>query len=122
VLQGDILSQFSVDERLRWIEHRQTKLEEDRAYSLLGIFGVYILLIYGEGTASALARLLDEFYKTQKCIQDLRLTDPRDDKKRIEDSKGGLLEGVYRWVLENPDFYYSCMYRSILEYHVVQSQ
>ena len=103
-LQGDPLSQFSANERLRWIEHRQTKLEEDKAYSLLGIFDVYILPIYGEGTANALARLLDEFRKMQKCIQDLRLTDPRDDKKRIEDTKGGLLEDSYRWILENSDF------------------
>jgi hypothetical protein len=103
-LQGDSLSQFSVEERLRWIEHRRTKLEEDRAYSLLGIFDVYILPIYGEGTASAFARLLDEFHKIQKCIQDLRLTDPRDDKKRIEDTKGGLLDSSYHWILENSDF------------------
>ena len=103
-LQGAHLSQFSVEERLRWIEHRQTKLEEDKAYSLLGIFDVYILPIYGEGAASALARLLDEFYKVQKCIQDLHLTDPRDDMKRIEDTKGGLLESSYHWILEHSDF------------------
>ena len=67
-IQGDPLSQFSVEERLRWIEHRKTKLEKDKTYSLLGIFDVYILSIYGEGTASALGRLLDEFHKMQKCI------------------------------------------------------
>ncbi|KAF2195100.1 hypothetical protein K469DRAFT_615361 [Zopfia rhizophila CBS 207.26] len=103
-LQGDPLSQFSVEERLRWIEHRQTKLEEDKAYSLLGIFDVYILPSYGEGAVSALARLLDEFHKVQKCVRDLHLTNPRDDKKRIEDTKGGLLEGSYHWILENSDF------------------
>ncbi|TGO07686.1 hypothetical protein BTUL_0253g00020 [Botrytis tulipae] len=103
-LEGYPLSQFSVDERLQWIQHRQTTLEEDKAYSLLGIFDVYVLPIYKEGLASAHARLLDEFYKKQKCIQDLRLSDPRDDKKRIEDTKGGLLEGLYDWILENPDF------------------
>ena len=31
VLQGAPLFQFSVNERLSWIEHRQTKLEEDKA-------------------------------------------------------------------------------------------
>ncbi|KAG9229631.1 hypothetical protein BJ875DRAFT_499792 [Amylocarpus encephaloides] len=98
------LSQFSVEERLRWIQHRQTKLEEDKAYSLLGIFDVYVLPIYGEGAAKAYARLLDEFHKMQKCIEDLRLSDPRDDKKRIEDSKGGLLEGLYDWILQNSAF------------------
>jgi hypothetical protein len=103
-LQGAHLSQFSVEERLKWIEHRRTKLEEDKAYSLLGIFDVYILPIYGEGAVSALDRLLDEFHRVQKCIQELHLTDPRDDKKRIEDTKGGLLEDSYSWILENSQF------------------
>ncbi|KAJ8068547.1 hypothetical protein OCU04_004097 [Sclerotinia nivalis] len=103
-LEGCSLSQFSFEERLRWIQHRQTKLEEDKAYSLLGIFDVYILPIYGEGLASAYTRLLDEFHKMQKCIQDLRLSDPRDDKKRIEGTKGGLLQDSYNWILDNPEF------------------
>ncbi|KAF2179641.1 HET-domain-containing protein [Zopfia rhizophila CBS 207.26] len=103
-LQGAPLSQFSVNERLSWKERRHTKLEEDKAYSLLGIFGVYISPIYGEGTGGAFKRLLDEIGKLEKCIQDLRLTDPRDDKKRIEETKGGLLEDSYHWILENSDF------------------
>ncbi|KAI9662762.1 MAG: hypothetical protein M1829_006157 [Trizodia sp. TS-e1964] len=37
-------------------------------------------------------------------LKDLLLTDPRDDKNRIEDSKGGLLEDSYRWILGDPDF------------------
>jgi hypothetical protein len=89
---------------LSWIENRQTKLEEDKAYSLLGIFDVYVPPIYGEGMARAFKRLMDEIDKRDKCIHDLRLTDPGDDKKRIEDTKGGLLEDSYYWILENPDF------------------
>lgn len=38
------------------------------------------------------------------CLQDLQATDPRDDKKRIEQDKGGLLRDLYHWVLENSDF------------------
>jgi hypothetical protein len=34
----------------------------------------------------------------------LRLTNPYDDKRRIEDTKGGLQTDLYYWVLENPDF------------------
>ena len=59
-LQGAPLSQFSVDERLSWIERRQTKLEEDKAYSLLGIFDVSMPLIYGEGREKAFKRLREE--------------------------------------------------------------
>ena len=40
----------------------------------------------------------------QECIQHLRLTDPRDDKKRIEETRGGLLEDSYCWILDNTDF------------------
>ena len=103
-LQGARLSQFSDNERFLWIERRKTKVEEDRAYSLLGIFDVRIPLRYGEGMASAFKRLEGEIDKLNKCVQDLRLTDPRDDKKRIEDTKGGLLKDSYRWILKNSDF------------------
>jgi hypothetical protein len=59
-LRGASLSTFSVDERLSWAEMRQTMREEDRAYSMLGMFDVYIPLIYGEGRANALKRLRKE--------------------------------------------------------------
>ncbi|PVH94224.1 HET-domain-containing protein [Periconia macrospinosa] len=103
-LQGGPLPQFSINERLSWIQHRQTKLEEDKAYALLGIFGVYLAPIYGEGKVRAFKRLMDEMDKWDKCIQDLYLTDSRNDKKRIEDTKGGLLKDSYRWILGNADF------------------
>jgi NACHT domain/Heterokaryon incompatibility protein (HET) len=103
-LQGAPLSQFSVDERLSWIEHRWTKLEEDKAYSLLGIFDIYMPLIYGEGEKNAFKRLKASIQEDRECIQHLRLTDPRDDKKRIEETKGGLLEDLYHWILEHSDF------------------
>src|ERR1700761_9261600 len=41
-LQGNSLSVFTVQERLSWAEFRETKREEDKAYSLLGIFNVQI--------------------------------------------------------------------------------
>ncbi|UKZ62532.1 uncharacterized protein TrAtP1_003777 [Trichoderma atroviride] len=39
-----------------------------------------------------------------QCLSDLRITDPRDDKLRIESTKGGLLEGSYSWIFEHSDF------------------
>jgi hypothetical protein len=103
-LSGDPLSQFSVNERLRWKEGRETKREEDGAYSLQGIFSVDIAPVYGEGAAGAFKRLMDEIHKLERCVQDVRHTDPRDDKKRIEETKGGLLADSYRWVLDNATF------------------
>lgn len=39
-----------------------------------------------------------------QCFKDLGITDPTYDKKRIESTKGGLLEQSYRWILDNPEF------------------
>jgi hypothetical protein len=103
-LHGKSLSQFSIDERMQWIEHRETSKVEDKAYSLLGIFGVTMIPIYGEGVTKAFDRLGAKLHEIRKCIQDLRLTDPRDDKERIEATKGGLLEEAYRWVIETSHF------------------
>jgi len=47
-LRGAPLSEFGVDERLQWAENRKTQKEEDKAYCLLGIFNVFMPLIYGE--------------------------------------------------------------------------
>lgn len=45
------------------------------------------------------------FEKTNdKCLNDLRLTNPRDDKERIKNTKGGLLEGSYKWILDHSYF------------------
>ncbi|KKO96425.1 hypothetical protein THAR02_11474 [Trichoderma harzianum] len=38
------------------------------------------------------------------CLADLRITDPRDDKTRIEETKGSLLRDSYCWILEHADF------------------
>ena len=38
------------------------------------------------------------------CLADLLLTDPRDEKIRIERTKGGLLIDSYRWILDNSEF------------------
>lgn len=59
-LQGSPLDELSVHERMSWMGQRKTKREEDMAYSLLGIFDVYMPLIYGEGRKKAFARLQKE--------------------------------------------------------------
>ncbi|KAH8723561.1 heterokaryon incompatibility protein-domain-containing protein, partial [Phaeosphaeriaceae sp. PMI808] len=60
VLEGAPLSHFSVDERFRWRQNRKTKLKEDAAYSLSGIFDVDMAPIYGEGAEEAFRRLHDK--------------------------------------------------------------
>ncbi|KAL5091219.1 hypothetical protein Trisim1_003192 [Trichoderma cf. simile WF8] len=41
----------------------------------------------------------------QQCLRDLRITDPRADRTRIENTKGGLLQESYRWILDNSQFH-----------------
>ena len=65
-LQGSPLRRFSVNERMSWTERRETKREEDAAYSLLGIFDIHMPLIYGEGREKALTRLQKEIKETLK--------------------------------------------------------
>jgi hypothetical protein len=65
-LQGGSLSQFSVNERISWAARRETKREEDAAYSLLGIFDIHMPLIYGEGRKKALTRLRKEIEESLK--------------------------------------------------------
>jgi hypothetical protein len=104
VLQGYSLAQFDISERLRWRGDRKTKLKEDMAYSLSGICDVDIAPLYGEGEEEAFKRLHKELQKLKDCLRDLRQGDPKDDKKRIEETKGGLLVDSYRWVLSNDAF------------------
>ena len=47
-------------EKLQWVSTRVTTLQEDIAYSLFGIFGINLPVIYGEKKQNALGRLLQE--------------------------------------------------------------
>jgi hypothetical protein len=60
VLLGQTLSDIRVEERMAWAKNRQTRKREDKAYSLLGIFGVAMPLLYGEGETKAFYRLRTE--------------------------------------------------------------
>ncbi|KAK7177968.1 hypothetical protein PSPO01_15980 [Paraphaeosphaeria sporulosa] len=65
-LRDQKLSDFSVDERMEWAAKRTTTVKEDKVYCLLGIFGVFLPLIYGEGEEYATLRLKDEIQKRQQ--------------------------------------------------------
>ncbi|KAI9058581.1 HET-domain-containing protein [Trametes sanguinea] len=53
---------FSVAQRMSWAARRVTTRVEDRAYSLLGLFGIHMPTIYGEGRGAFL-RLQEEIMK-----------------------------------------------------------
>ena len=56
-LRGRPLTDFEIEARFSWANHRKTKRPEDKAYSLLGIFDIHMPLLYGEGQEKALVRL-----------------------------------------------------------------
>jgi hypothetical protein len=39
-----------------------------------------------------------------QCLRDLRVTDPREDRARIEGDKDKLLRDYYAWILEDASF------------------
>jgi hypothetical protein len=95
-LQGSPLDQLSVNERMPWVGQRMTKLEEDAAYSLLGIFDVHMPLLYGEGRRNAFAQLQKEIVATsnEKCS-----TLPQNDTSQ---SHGHTTHAYYRPVFDGP--------------------
>jgi hypothetical protein len=60
ILQEDSISNFSIEDRLKWAEKRETTEEEDGVYCLLGIFDIQMPLLYGEGKEKAMHRLRRE--------------------------------------------------------------
>jgi hypothetical protein len=69
-LHGSPMSHFSVEERMRWVANRDTKRKEDKAYCLLGIFDIFMPLMYGEGE-NAFKRLKEEI---NRCSGELSTT------------------------------------------------
>lgn len=57
------LESVSVARRMSWAAGRKTKRIEDEAYCLMGLFGVHMATIYGEGR-NAFLRLQEEIIKT----------------------------------------------------------
>jgi len=73
-LRGLNLTDFSVEERMSWAARRITTKKEDKAYCLMGIFGVFLPLIYGEGEDHAMLRLKEEIQRRQQgqAVTDLQ--------------------------------------------------
>ena len=55
--------------RMQWTNGRRTTRQEDMAYCLLGIFNVYMPLIYWEGSLSSQDRLIEEVAKRAERLR-----------------------------------------------------
>lgn len=103
---------MSVAKRMSWAARRKTTRIEDRAYCLMGLFGVNMSMIYGEG-AKAFIRLQEEIMKESN---DESLFAWRDDKSDPKECTGLLAEspemfkdsghffGYYEWEPKVPFF------------------
>jgi hypothetical protein len=79
VLRGQGLDKLGVEEIMSWAAKRTTTLNEDKVYCLLGFFGVFLPLIYGEGEEYATLRLREEIQRRREgqgigMLQDLPCT------------------------------------------------
>lgn len=63
LLQYESISRASISQRMSWLSGRETTVPEDTAYCLLGLFGVNMPLLYGEGKERAFRRLQEEIMK-----------------------------------------------------------
>ncbi|KAF2112554.1 heterokaryon incompatibility [Lophiotrema nucula] len=66
-LHGANLSDFSIDERMRWAAKRNTTKSEDKAYCLLGLFEVVMAPLYGEAE-HAFIRLKEVIDRSSKVL------------------------------------------------------
>jgi hypothetical protein len=95
-LRDTPLSEFGIKERLSWMSGRHTTRKEDKVYSLLGIFGIFLVPNYGEGEDYALKRFqreLDEASKDRMRQQvsyqaDRMRVEPTRSKKVDQHGKG----------------------------------
>lgn len=60
ILMGASLAICCAAEKMSWASNRETTRPEDVAYCLLGLFGVNMPLLYGEGSTKAFMRLQKE--------------------------------------------------------------
>ncbi|KAL8668899.1 MAG: hypothetical protein Q9168_006485 [Polycauliona sp. 1 TL-2023] len=63
IVEWNSISNASVAARMSWVSYRETTRLEDQAYCLMGLFGVNMPLLYGEGH-NAFLRLQHEIAKT----------------------------------------------------------
>jgi ankyrin repeat protein len=61
-LLGDDLRHASIAQRMSWASRRETTRTEDLAYCLMGLFGIYMPMLYGEGER-AFIRLQEEIMR-----------------------------------------------------------
>jgi hypothetical protein len=69
-------------------------------------------VVYGEGstinTVRRLRKEIDDASKDKQCLRQLYVIYPSADKICIKETKDGLIQDSYHWILENCDFLQWC--------------
>lgn len=86
---GEVLDQVPVARRMSWAAKRETTRIEDTAYCLLGIFGINLPLLYGEGER-AFIRLQEEVVKNSNDLSLLAWKLPKNEAPANFDCKCGV--------------------------------
>ena len=81
-LLGEDLNHASIAQRMSWASARRTTRKEDLAYSLMGIFGIYMPMLYGEGER-AFIRLQEEIMKISDDHSIFAWKSTEDDSGRV---------------------------------------
>jgi hypothetical protein len=98
------LSTISVAARMSWASRRQTSRVEDMSYSLLGLFGVHVPLLYGEGGEASFERLQREIIRK---IDDQSILAWRSDSGMLQDGSGRSVE-VGNPLAPSPFYFAGC--------------
>jgi ankyrin repeat protein len=100
-----LLAQFGVEERLSWAAGRLTKREEDSAYSLLGLFNIFMPPIYGEGKEHAMRRLRKTIQEAEEkaetdVLRSLLFEQMTSRSDNIKDAH----QHTCQWLLQQPNY------------------
>lgn len=104
------LPKFTIARRMAWAAGRWTTRIEDRAYSLFGLFGVSMPLLYGEGER-AFIRLQEELVRTS-TDHSVFAWKPAADQLRISRSRRDVRESLFA---RSPDDYRAA--RRVVRWH-----
>ncbi|KAF5368517.1 hypothetical protein D9758_002462 [Tetrapyrgos nigripes] len=63
VFEDGDMTRYSIAQKMSWAAFRETTRPEDQAYCLMGLFGVNMPPLYGEGPVNAFMRLQQEIIK-----------------------------------------------------------
>ncbi|KAL4788945.1 hypothetical protein BDV19DRAFT_44040 [Aspergillus venezuelensis] len=86
-------------------DERKNKKWQPYAAAMAAAFAKAVLSEILPKSATQLANLRTDFTDEDKaCLRDLFVADPETERRRIEATKGGLLDDSFRWVLGNPEF------------------